>query len=467
MVYQPVPTQAGGTRYGNRYLNYQGLVPTQPGTMGTDSQPGAGGGAPGTLGSASFTPPPAGQAGAAAPPPPTGAPPGVAGSGVADTVQTFGGVGDTSQTDVQGAGFRQRARPEDDPFASAQPQVVAQEEVSPVAAQQVQLSGGQQQGQGRDDDPVGRARQFGTSDLGVTTQTGGGNRFTGQGSEGDRAASADRRAAAESLGYEVGQTSPASAAAGALGILSPIPGLGTAANFAVDKLGLDETSGPQRGDFGTIDPGTGAVYGPDGRAYDPVSGAALNVYDSAEDFGTNLQDSYSGLRDAGVSPVQAGLGSYQNSIHSIGRGARDQGVTAASHFGGLKNIAGEQSIQNLLDDPTTGFTPVVDDGDVPLGGLPTLPGAPQAPVPAPKPQPAPLAAPKREKKEKRTKTAFNQAARSRDTQRSTSKSSFDKAIADAKAGKKFETKTLSKPKATTKSTPKTREKKEKKSKGGK
>ena len=190
------------------------------------------------------------------------------------------------------------------------------------------------------------------------------------------------------------------------------------------------------------------------------------VYDSAEDFGTNLQDSYSGLRQAGVSPVQAGLGSYQNSIHSISRGSRDQGVTAASRFGGLKNIAGEQSIQNILDDPTAGFTPVVDDGDAPVGSLPTLPGAPQAPAPAVKPQPAPLAAPKREKKEKRERTAFNQAARSRDTQRSIGKSSFDKAIADAKAGKKFETKTISKPKATTKSTPQSR-KKEKKSKGGK
>ena len=465
MVYQPVPTQAGGTRYGNRYLNYQGLVPSQPGTMGSDSQPGGGGGAPGTLGSASYTPPPAGQAGAQPPPPPTGAPPGVAGSGVADTVQSFGGVGDSTQTQVEGAGFRQRVRPEDDPFAGGQLAGAAQEEQAAVATSPVQQQLVQQRQQGRDDDPRQPARQFGTSDLGVTTQTGGGRTFTGQGSEGDPAARADRRAAAESLGYEVGQTSPAAAAAGALGILSPIPGVGTAANFAVDKLGLDQTSGPQRGDFGTIDPGSGAVYGPEGRAYDPVSGAALNVYDSAEDFGTNLQDSYSGLRQAGVSPVQAGLGSYQNSIHSIGRGARDQGVTAASHFGGLRNIAGEQSIADVLSGDS--FTPVVDDGDAPIGTLPELPGAPQAPAPAPKPQPAPLAAPKREKKEKRERTAFNQAARSRDTQRSISQSSFDKAIADAKAGKKFETKTISKPKATTKSTPKTREKKEKKSKGGK
>ena len=223
MVYQPVPTQAGGTRYGNRYLNYQGLVPSQPGTMGSDSQPGGGGGAPGTLGSASYTPPPAGQAGTQPPPPPTGAPPGVAGSGVADTVQSFGGVGDTTQTQVEGAGFRQRVRPEDDPFAGGQLAGTA-ETPSAVATSPVQQQLAQQrQQQGRDDDPSPRARQFSTSDLGVTTQTGGGRTFTGQGSEGDPAARADRRAAAESLGYEVGQTSPAAAAAGALGILSPIP----------------------------------------------------------------------------------------------------------------------------------------------------------------------------------------------------------------------------------------------------
>ena len=54
------PYYAYNPRYDNKYLNYKGLNPSLPGTMGTDSQPGGGGcggGAPGTLGSESYTAP--------------------------------------------------------------------------------------------------------------------------------------------------------------------------------------------------------------------------------------------------------------------------------------------------------------------------------------------------------------------------------------------------------------------------
>ena len=93
--------------------------------MGTDSQPGGGGGTPGTLGSTSYTPPPIGQAGAPSTPPPADAPFGGVGSGTADSIQVTGGVGDVIQEQVQGSGFR--TRPENDPFAGGRFDTAVQE----------------------------------------------------------------------------------------------------------------------------------------------------------------------------------------------------------------------------------------------------------------------------------------------------------------------------------------------------
>ena len=466
MVYQPVPTQAGGTRYGDRYLNYASQVPVAQGTMGTDSQaPGvAGGGGGGTLGSASFTPPPA-----------TGAPPaqaagtpqqGVAGSGTADTVTADTGVGfPTTAHDVQGGGFRQRTTPQTDPFTGIQtdtpPGTPSPGATAPAVTSAAQVSAAGGRG---DRDSTRPADTFSAGNLGIVGRDDSGRSSirTGLGTEQDAAARTTRRNAGEALGYDVGQSTLPEAIAGGLGIVSGVPGLGTAANFAVDRFGpesagnrrigdsgaisynVGERQRSGRGQLGSIDPGTGGVYGQDGRAYDPVTGQALNVHNTAGDFANTLTSGYQGLRDAGHGRVASGLGSFENSTAHIGQGARDLGVTAASSAG-LRNIAGEDSIADVLGG---NFTPVTD----------TPP--PTAAPPAPR-----AATPQRERNERRTRTATNQAARSRDTQRSISQSSFDRAIADAQAGRQFDTRTVSRPSAPARSTPKP--KKEKKSKGGK
>ena len=106
------------------------------------------------------------------------------------------------------------------------------------------------------------------------------------GNEGPDAASV-RGAAGQAQGLEYGQATPGQLAGAIGGAL--IPGFGLFSG-AVTK-GLDDATGfggvPEHQRFGaagTLDPTSGGVFDTQGRAYDPVTGLALNSYASKDAY---------------------------------------------------------------------------------------------------------------------------------------------------------------------------------------
>ena len=134
-------------------------------------------------------------------------------------------------------------------------------------------------------------------------------------------AQADYRNVASGLGYTRGTQNPAS-------ILGMIPGVG----FAMNAFGYDPNEGYTYGQQGTYD-AQGNVFGTEGRAFNPITGAPVASYGTATDAKNTIFGGYNKLRDAGESIPSSALGSYDNSIYNISRYDRMQGITPASKQG--------------------------------------------------------------------------------------------------------------------------------------
>ena len=156
----------------------------------------------------------------------------------------------------------------------------------------------------------------------------------------------DRTGLAQQYGYQRG-TGNIGGLGSILGMAAGIPFLGAAASKAEGFL-------PEStyGNYGTTD-AMGNVFGPDGRAYDPITGRAVGSYGNTGDWKNAAVGGYQNLRGAGLNPVEAGLGSYENSIYNpafgapegyvgdqaaYSRGARLRGGASAEH--GLTSTAG-------------------------------------------------------------------------------------------------------------------------------
>jgi len=68
------------------------------------------------------------------------------------------------------------------------------------------------------------------------------------------------------------------------------------------------------GSYGTYD-AQGNVFGPEGRAYDPITGRAVASYASPSAAMSTIGGGYSKLRDAGEGVISSALGSYDNSVY--------------------------------------------------------------------------------------------------------------------------------------------------------
>ena len=142
--------------------------------------------------------------------------------------------------------------------------------------------------------------------------------------------------AAQTLGYAAGTQNP-------LGMLSSvIPGMGMLQSLT----GYDASQGGQYtyGNYQTYD-AQGNVFGTEGRAYDPVTGAAAQSYGSTGDWlggwlgiGTpegafGSSSSYGKLRAAGENPFNSLLGSYANSTYNVPNYMNAYGASAADKAG--------------------------------------------------------------------------------------------------------------------------------------
>lgn len=89
------------------------------------------------------------------------------------------------------------------------------------------------------------------------------------------------------------------------------------------------------GEYGQ--PGTydaqGNVFGRDGRAYDPITGAPAASFRSRSDYLENIGDSYNALSASGEGAISSALGSYKNSPYYISRTERMKGLTPAELLG--------------------------------------------------------------------------------------------------------------------------------------
>ena len=159
-----------------------------------------------------------------------------------------------------------------------------------------------------------------------------------------------RGAAARSQGHQYGQTTPGQFAQGLLGF---VPGGGLLGGLAGPQI--DEASNfggiPAHERFGapgTIDRTSGGVFSADGRAYDPVTGQALNSYSNRDSFlgGQYVQ----GIRDNPFS-LDSYLGDPANApSYTAANQAREAGALGAQGFeAALRN---EGSL--YADDPDTG-----------------------------------------------------------------------------------------------------------------
>ena len=91
-------------------------------------------------------------------------------------------------------------------------------------------------------------------------------------------------------GHTIGQMTPGQIASNIVGFASPIPGLSMLANSLGlpgsldEKLGTDIPDHERYGAAGTIDSVSGGIFDTSGRAYDPITGQALNSYNSSSAY---------------------------------------------------------------------------------------------------------------------------------------------------------------------------------------
>ncbi len=107
---------------------------------------------------------------------------------------------------------------------------------------------------------------------------------------------------AQGLGYARGTQNPLGLA------LAAIPG----GSFLSNAMGMDDDY--TYGSYGTYD-AQGNVFGPEGRAYDPITGRAVASYASPSAAMNTITGGYSKLRDAGEGVIGSALGSYDNSVY--------------------------------------------------------------------------------------------------------------------------------------------------------
>lgn len=107
---------------------------------------------------------------------------------------------------------------------------------------------------------------------------------------------------AQGLGYARGTQNPLGLA------LAAIPG----GSFLSNAMGLNDEY--TYGSYGTYD-AQGNVFGPEGRAYDPITGRAVASYASPSAAMSTIGGGYSKLRDAGEGVISSALGSYDNSVY--------------------------------------------------------------------------------------------------------------------------------------------------------
>ena len=113
---------------------------------------------------------------------------------------------------------------------------------------------------------------------------------------------ASRIPQAQSLGYARGTQNPLGLA------LAAIPG----GSFLSNAMGINDEY--TYGSYGTYD-AQGNVFGPEGRAYDPITGRAVASYASPSAAMSTIGGGYSKLRDAGEGVISSALGSYDNSVY--------------------------------------------------------------------------------------------------------------------------------------------------------
>lgn len=147
---------------------------------------------------------------------------------------------------------------------------------------------------------------------------------------------ADKIPAANTLGYTRGTQNP-------LGFVAGFPYIG---GYLADQL--PDSPKYDYGTFGTYD-AEGNVFGNEGRAYDPITGAAAQSYAKPSDWygsylGIGTEDgflgpssSYGKLRAAGENIPSSFLGSYENSVYNVPRSARVAGYSPAE-FAGLSTM---------------------------------------------------------------------------------------------------------------------------------
>ena len=171
----------------------------------------------------------------------------------------------------------------------------------------------------------------------------------------------DRTNVAQGYGYERG-TGNVAGLGSLLGAATGIPFVGGLASKGMDALGLPG----DYGEHGTTD-AMGNIYGSEGRAYDPVTGRAVGSYGNSSDFKNAAFGGYQNLRDAGLNPIEAGLGSYENSIYNpayqrgsdaASRAARLRGGAASEH--GITSTAGIIN-QNTFGQNTVGGLDAAED----------------------------------------------------------------------------------------------------------
>ena len=192
---------------------------------------------------------------------------------------------------------------------------------------------------------------------------------------GDVDFSVNKTGVAQTLGYQQPKSNIAQGIGTVLGAATGIPFIGGFAEKASESL--DQSGKPAYGTEGTYD-AQGNIFGSEGRAYDPVTGAPAASYKDKGSMFNTVGEGYSKLRKEGESPISSALGSYDNSIYNISRVDRMKGITPSSK-------AGLRSTASLLRDNTIneaygddfqkitpemlGFNPMERDYGIPETGL--------------------------------------------------------------------------------------------------
>ena len=184
----------------------------------------------------------------------------------------------------------------------------------------------------------------------------------------------DNTAVAQGYGYQRG-TGNYGGLGSVLGFATGIPFLGAGAEWAQDKLGLPGNYG----DYGTTD-AYGNTFAGSGRAYDPITGRAVNSYRDTGSAWQGVKGSYQNLRNAGEGVVSSALGSYENSIHNpyyADQGYLPEHARAARLRGGASAAEGITST-NALINQNSGLQEIAPVGSLDAAEASATPPAPVA-----------------------------------------------------------------------------------------